>query len=245
MSKQETIRYIVDDQEFIGHLFYPPSSRHKHPAILVAPAWRGLDQFAKTKAQQIADLGYVGFAIDVYGGGKEVQTDEEAAAMMMPLFKDRALLQKRVKTAFETIRYHPAVEASKIGGIGFCFGGLTMIELLRSGADVRGIVSFHAVLGNQMGDQRAQTVPIAQGIKGALLMLQGFNDPLVSNEDVLAIENEMTKAKVDWQLTMYGHAAHAFTNPDANDAKNGLLFDPSANRRSWQAMCNFFQEVFA
>lgn len=245
MANQEMIRYVIDDQEFTGQLFYPPSSRRKHPLILVAPAWRGLDQFAKDKAQQITDLGYLGFAIDVYGQGKEVNTDEEAAALMMPLFKDRALLQKRVKAAFETIRYHPAVESSKIGGIGFCFGGLAIIELLRSGVDIRGVVSFHAVLGNKMGDQQAQTISIAQDIKGSLLMLQGFDDPLVSNEDVLAIEKEMTKANVDWQFYMYGHAAHAFTNPEANDPNKGLIFNPEANRRSWQAMCDFFQEVFS
>lgn len=241
--RHELVPYLIDNQEFIGHFVIPDDTEGKRPAILVAHAWRGLDDFAKNKAQELASMGYIAFTADLYGGGKVVQTNEESAALMMPLFIDRATLQKRIRAAYDLVFRHPLVDISKIGGIGFCFGGLTIIELLRSGADVRGVVSFHGILGNQMGDQKAQTVPIANSIKGSLLILHGHEDPLVSNEDIQKLQTKLTEARVDWQMHIYGHTAHAFTNPLAQDKEGGLMFNPKAARRAWQAMGNFFNEI--
>lgn len=242
--REEKVRYFIDQEEFLGHIVYPNETQASYPAILIAHAWRGQDTFARKKAEELAELGYIGFAIDVYGQGKEVETDEEAQALMLPLFKDRFLLQKRVKAAYETIRFYPGVDVTQIGAIGFCFGGLTVIELLRSGADVKGVVSFHGVLGNQIGDHRARTCPLTQSIKGSLLILHGYEDPLVSLDDILAIQKEMTEAKVDWQMNIYGHTSHAFTNPHAHNTEKGLIFNPQSASRAWQAMGNFFDEIF-
>lgn len=241
--QEETIDYFSNGVKLKGYLVYDPASEAKRPGVIVAHAWKGQDDFARQKARELASMGYVGFAADVYGDGINVQTAEEARELMLPLFLDRKLLRERIHSAFDMLKKNPLVDSASIGAIGFCFGGLTVIELLRSGAAVSGVVSFHGVLGNKMGNQHARLAP-NEKIKGALLMLHGHDDPLVSQEDIAAIENEFTQANADWQLHVYGHCMHAFTNPEEHNSKEGLMFNAKANLRSWQSMCNFFDELF-
>lgn len=242
---EETVLYRSGDKEFKGYLAYDQAVKaKKRPAVIVAHAWRGQDDFAREKARELAKLGYVGFAADVFGNGLSVDNNEEASALITPLFLDRQLLRDRIRAAYDTVYDQKMVDKDRIGAIGFCFGGLTVIELLRSGADLRGVVSFHGILGDTFGKNKAKLAPNAKQIKGALLMLHGHDDPLVSREDIYAIETEFTKAGVDWQIHIYGHAVHAFTNPVVHDVKSGMAFNEKANHRSWQSMRNFFDEVF-
>jgi len=227
-----------------GFLVHNEIVREPRPGIIIAHAWRGQDDFAREKADELARLGFVVFVADIYGEGKTTEKDEEAAALMMPFFLDRQLLRDRMHAAYETLKKQELVDKKNIGAIGFCFGGLSVIELLRSGENVKGVVSFHGVLGNQMGDAIATTVPNADKIKGSLLLLHGNDDPLVSNADIKDIQQEFTDAKVDWEMNVYGHAAHAFTNPELKDPSTGLAFNQTANDRSWIAMKNFFNEIF-
>lgn len=240
----ETITYECKGVALKGHIVYSGEASAKRPAVIVAHAWRGQDDFARERAHELAELGYVGFAADLYGDGKTAQTDEEALKLMLPLFLDRSLLRERINAAFDVLKSHPYVDAAEIGAIGFCFGGLTVIELLRSGADVAGVVSFHGVLGDKLGEHKATLAPNAKKIEGSLLILHGHDDPLSSAEDICHIQDEFTLAKVDWQMNIYGHTMHAFTNPQAHDLKNGLVFEAIANMRSWREMCNFFEEIF-
>lgn len=243
--KEEFISYQIDGGRFIGYLVIPDGENgQRRPGIVIAHAWLGQDEFAREKARALAKLGYVALAADLYGERREVSV-EQAPTVMMPLFQDRELLQTRIKAAFDLLRQRPEVDASQMGAIGFCFGGLTAIELFRSGVDVKGVVSFHGILGSQMGGQQAQEVPIVKNIKGSLLVLHGYEDPLVSQEDIQAFQQEMTAAHIDWQMTIYSQTAHAFTNPQANDIKHGLRFNPKSSARAWLAMQNFFQEVFS
>lgn len=245
--KQENTTYQIDGQSYNGYWVFPKNDDSKaqlRPAIIVVHAWMGQDQFVHDKAESLAQLGYIGFVADMYGEGKRVSQPEEAQKLMYPLFEDRALLQKRIRAAFDVVRQHPLVDPLKIGAIGFCFGGLTVIELLRSGADVKGAVSFHGVLGNKMGVIQAKTVPIASSIKGSLLILHGHEDPLVSQQDILDIQKQLSDAKVDWQMNIYSHTSHAFTNPQVHDKKQGLFFQALSNKRAWQAMVYFFSECF-
>lgn len=242
--KQETEFYKIDNQTFKGHWAFPEGEAHKRPAIIIAHAWMGQDHFARHKAEELAKLGYIGFAADVYGEGKTATNAEEAEKLMLPLFENRALLQKRIRGAFDVVRKHPEVDSENIGGIGFCFGGLTIIELLKSGADIKGAVSFHGVLGTEMKSVKAKTVPIAQGIKGSLLVLHGHEDPLVSAQDIANFQKEFTEAKVDWQMNIYSHTSHAFTNPEAHDHQHGLIYQPRSSERAWWAMIHFFSERF-
>jgi dienelactone hydrolase len=245
--KHEIVPYQIDGKTFKGYLAFPTSqdqTAQRRPGILVAHAWMGQDAFARHKADALAELGYIAFAADLYGEGKIAKNDEEAQSLMIPLFADRTLLQKRIRAAYDVLRQHPAVDSAEIGAIGFCFGGLTVIELLRSGADIKGVVSFHGVLGNKIGPVQAHTVPIAKSIKGSLLILHGYDDPLISQQDISNMQNELNTAKVDWQMNIYGHTSHAFTNPEAHDQEHGLLFQPLSSERAWWAMIHFFSERF-
>ena len=232
------MRYSASGAELEGFLAADLTRRGRRPAVIVAHGWRGRDAFADGKARKLAELGYVGFAADVYGRGLRGDTDEKAAALMQPLMDDRALLRRRIGAAVQAMAEHKLVDPQRIGAIGFCFGGLTVLELARSGAAVRGVVSFHGLL-------RTPEPADARNIRCKILALHGHDDPLAPPQDVAAFADEMTTARVDWQMVMYGNTAHAFTNPAANDPAKGLRYDASADRRSWQAMRAFIEEVFA
>lgn len=238
----EFAEYTCQGKKHRGYLAYE-TDKEKLPAIIIAPAWRGLDEFAMLKARELASMGYASFAADIYGDGIHVESNEEAAKLMMPLFLNRKELRSRMTSAFNFIKEHPLVDSTRIGAIGYCFGGLSVIELLRSGADVKGVVSFHGLLGYELGDQKAEELPHGGKIRGALLVLRGYLDPLVSEADVRGIEEEFSYVHADWQIHTYGNAMHAFTNPEANEPDSGLLYNHQASQRSWIEMSEFFQEV--
>ena len=242
--KEETVLYKSADTTCRGFLAYDPTKTAKSPAVIVIHAWRGLDDFSKQKARMLAELGYVGFSADLYGAGATATTDDKAYELMSPLFVDRKLLRERMVSAYETIKAMPFVDANRIGAIGFCFGGLSAIELFRSGVDLRGVVSFHALMGTTIGDLQAQAIPSTPSTKSSILMLHGHDDPYVSRQDIENITKEFTEAKVDWQMHLYSHTSHAFTNPQANDPTGALKYNPLSDQRSWLEMTNFFEEVF-
>lgn len=237
MIKTQKIEYHDGDVLLEGHYAYDDKITEKRPAVLVAHDWSGKNTFACNKADKLAELGYTGFAIDMYGKGKLGKTKEEKIALMTPLMENRSLLQKRILAAFEIVRKLDTVATSNIGAIGFCFGGLCVLDLARSGAEVKAVVSFHGLL--HAPDSLANS-----HITSKVLALHGFNDPMVTTDHVLAFGAEMTQAKVDWQLDMYGNAMHAFTNPEANDPGFGTVYEKRADARSWIAMKEFFKEAF-
>lgn len=239
--EKKVVRYQCGDTPCQGLFYYNEIVQESRPGVVIAPAFRGLDEFAHKKGEELAKLGYTVFVADLYGNGIGVDSDEEASALMRPLFMDRAKLRERIIGAYETLKKQEHVNTKKIGAIGFCFGGLTVIELLRSGAPVS-VVSFHGLLGHKLGGMEAQVVPNAEKLPGSLLILHGDKDPLVSDEDIKNIKREMTDAGVDWQMNIYGHAVHAFTNPKVKDVASGMAFNKEANDRSWKAMRCFFDE---
>ncbi len=241
---EETLSYQSGNVLCKGFLAFDNTVDELRPGIVIAHAWKGLDDFAKGRARELARLGYVAFVADLYGQGKIARHDDEAAALMLPLFLDRSLLQQRMIDAYHTLKECAAYNPKKTGAIGFCFGGLAAIELLRSGTPINGAVSFHAVLGRSLGGQQARIPPLAQGIKGSLLALHGYDDPLVSKEDLDHFEREFTEGGVDWQLHIYGQTSHAFTNPVANDTAKGLIYNQRSSIRAWKSMQNFFKEIF-
>ncbi len=243
-SQTEIINYHINGTSLKGHLIFDANDSKIRPAVIVAPHWRGCDAFTLQKATELSRLGYIVFAADVYGDGKTATTDEESAALMEPLFLDRKLLQKRIGAAFDYLSKHPLVDSTRIGAIGFCFGGLTVIELLRSGKPIAGAVSFHGVLGDKKGSLRATPGRLHENIKGSLLVLHGADDPLVTKDDILQLEKEMSDKGVDWQIHIYGNTKHAFMNENANDASKGLVYNPRTAKRAWQSMINFFNEIF-
>ncbi len=240
---EETLYYSCDELKFRGFLVYNPLIKTKRPAVLVAHAWMGQDDFARQQARELAKLGYIGFALDLYGDGLELKNKEEAQKYMLDLFVHRQKLRARLLAAFEIIKNRPEVDPHLIGAIGFCFGGLAVMELLRTGVAIKGVVSFHGLLGHCVHGVNAQTVPSASQLKGALLILHGHDDPLVSEEDLRAVQQEFTVAKIDWQLHTFGQTSHAFTNPELLTNQNGLQFNSLSTARAMQLMQHFFEHL--
>lgn len=205
------------------------------PAVLISHAWGGRDEFVERKARRLAYHGYATFCLDNYGKGKRGNTPEECQALMMPLMSDRAALRRRLHAGLAAVRSIPLVDARRVAIMGFCFGGLCALDLARSGADIRGAVSFHGLL-----KPSGLTEP---KIKARVLMLHGYDDPLAPPDDVLAIAEELSLAGADWQLHAYGNTVHAFTNPKADNRAGGMQYDESADRRSWHALEEFLGEV--
>ncbi len=239
--KEENIIYQAGNLSCNGFLAVPDRPG-RLPGILVAHAWRGQDDFAREKARELAKLGYVALAADVYGGGKCV-SDTEAPAMMKPLFLDRALLQERILAALDVLKKHSHVDSTRIGAIGFCFGGLTVIELMRTGVPVQGIVSFHGLLGDSLGESKATPGARAKKIHGSILILHGYEDPLVSPHDIATLQKEFNDAGADWEMNTFGRTAHAFMNPNAQDHTHGLVYNERTAKRAWQDMIEFFNEI--
>ncbi|WP_298624567.1 dienelactone hydrolase family protein [uncultured Legionella sp.] len=229
--------YHQGAQELHGFLAFDEQFDTPRPAVIVAHDWSGRNDFACQKARVLAEMGYVGFASDVYGQGRLGGTNDEKMALMHPLVADRALLRARLLVAYDAVAAMPEVDKTRIAVIGFCFGGLCALDLARSGADIKGVVSFHGLLNKPEGVSTEE-------IKAKVLVLHGYDDPMVSPEHVTAFCQEMTDAKVDWQVHMYGNVQHAFTNPLAHDMDAGLVFNSLAEQRSWLAMRHFLQEIF-
>lgn len=231
--KTELVNY-ESDISLKGYLAY--EGEEKKPLVLVVHTWAGKDDFVHKKAESLAELGYVGFAVDMYGDGKTGSDAAENESMMTPLVSDRDLLKARINSALEYGKSLSYVDSSKVAAIGYCFGGLVVLDLARSGANVSGVVSFHGLLMSSDIN--------SSGLRSKVLVLHGERDPMVPLEMVDSFQKEMTEANADWQLHSYGGAYHAFTNPDANDASLGTKYDKNADSRSWQSMINFFEEIF-
>ncbi|MEQ1622093.1 MAG: dienelactone hydrolase family protein [Methylococcales bacterium] len=233
-----TVGYLDGGVLLEAFFAFDDSFDGRRPAVLISHAWGGRDEFVADKAKKVAELGYVGFALDMYGKGILGSSPEENSALMQPFMADRGLLQKRINAALYASRLLPWVDDSKIAAMGFCFGGLCVLDLARSGADVKGVISFHGLLG------APESLP-NKPIQAKVLALHGHDDPMGTVEQVQAFEQEMTDAGVDWQLHAYGHTMHAFTNPKANDPAFGTVYQANADKRSWLAMKSFLEEVFA
>lgn len=229
--------YSDGDAELEAHLAWRESDAPK-PLVLVAHDWSGRREFACRAAERAAELGYVGFALDMYGKGVFGRDGdaEGNAALMAPFVEDRELLRRRVRAALAAGRGLPEVDSSRTAAMGFCFGGMCALELARSGADVLGVVSIHGIL--------APGGAPAADIRAKVLCLHGHDDPMVPPEQVLAFEKEMTRAGADWQVHVYGGVMHAFTNPAAADPGFGTVYSETAERRAYRTLAGFLDELF-
>lgn len=234
----ETIEYKHNDAVLEGYLAYDDSTQSKRPGILVVHEWKGLGSYAKKRTEQLAALGYVAFAVDMYGKGIRPTTNEEAAKQAGIYKSDRPLMRARVLAGLDVLKKQSLVDSSNLAAIGYCFGGTTVLELARSGADVKGVVSFHGGLSTPTPDD-------AKNIKARVLALHGADDPFVPPPEVQAFKDEMTKGKVQWKLIPYPGAVHSFTNPDSgNDPSKGMAYNANADQKSWAEMKAFLSELF-
>ncbi len=233
----ETRDYQHGETLLEAFIAYDDAFTEPRPVVLINHTWAGRDNFVADKAKKVAGLGYVGFAVDMYGKGVLGSSPEQNAKLMQPFIDDRVMLQQRMKAALMAAQQLPYVDKAKCAAIGFCFGGLCVLDLARTGIELKGVVSFHGLLGAPGNTQDNR-------IKAKILALHGHDDPMGPVEQVIAFEQEMTRAKADWQLHTYGQTMHAFTNPVANNPQFGTVYQPDADRRSWLAMQNFLSELF-
>lgn len=233
----KTIDYQDGDTQLEGYLAYHDTGTPK-PAVLVSHDWSGRRELACKGAERAVGMGYVGFAVDMYGKGifGADGDAEKNGALMAPFVQDRALLRRRINAALHAVRQLPQVDPTKVAAMGYCFGGLCVLELARSGADVKGVISIHGIFapGNVANEP----------ITAKVLCLHGHDDPMVPPEQVLAFETEMTQANVDWQVHVYGGTMHAFTNPKANNPSFGTVYKEVAANRAYRSIADFLGEVF-
>jgi len=233
--KTEVITYQYEDKDYLGYVAYP--EKDLAPLVLIVHTWAGRDSFVEERAKDLAELGYVAMAVDMYGDGEVGSSTEENQSLMTPLVENRDQLKGVINAALNSGKSLKGVDVNNIAAIGYCFGGLVVLDLARSGTELNGVVSFHGLL---MGSEIAEG-----GIKSKILVLHGERDPMVPLDMVDDFQKEMTEANADWQLHSYGNTYHAFTNPEANDPSLGTAFNEDSNNRSWQSMNNFFDEIFS
>ena len=236
--RKEVVDYRHGDTVLEGFLAYDDSIQGKRPGVVVVHEWWGINNYVRMRAEQLAKLGYIAFAIDMYGKGVRAKDAKEAGSLSGTYRSDRALMRSRANAGLEVLRNHSLADMNRIAAIGYCFGGTTVLEMARSGAPLVGVVSFHGGLGTPNPED-------ANNIKGKVLVLHGADDPAVPPDQMMAFQNEMRKAKVDWYFVSYGGAVHSFTNPESgNDPSRGAAYNEKAEKRSWEAMKDFFTEIF-
>lgn len=232
----EVVPYQHGEVMLEGFVAYDDTLKDKRPGVLVVHEWWGLNDFAKEKAVELAKMGYVGFAVDMFGKGVLLDKVPDAAKKAGE-FRGKPIIRTRAAAGLAVLANHPRVDAKRLGALGFCFGGTTALELAYSGANLAGVVSFHGGLALPQPDDKT--------ISARILALHGADDPFVPPIDVAKFEEAMRAKEADWQLVKYGNAVHSFTNPGADRVGiKGSAYNEKAAKRSWQHMRDFFKEVF-
>ncbi len=238
MVTTRDISYETDGRTMIGTLALPDGTDQR-PGVLVCHEGPGLDDHGRAMAVRLAELGYVAFALDYHGGGQPLADREQMMARIGEFYGDPLRVRAIGTAGLAVLRAEPRVDTGRLAAIGFCFGGTLAFELARGGADLKAAVGFHAGLGTARPED-------ASNITGAILALIGADDPIVDNAQRRAFEEEMTAARVDWQLNVYGGAEHSFTRPGAESiGMPGIRYHEPTDRRSWRAMLDLFDEVLA
>jgi dienelactone hydrolase len=220
-----------------GYVARPDGASGDRPCVLVVHGGAGECEIDCAKADDFAALGYVGFAVDLYGKGVRGSYDRDVSHLMGPLMADRRLLRARILDAVRAAQTLDGVDPQRIVAVGYCFGGLAALDLARSGtAEVLGVVSVHGVFAPSGLDDQGK-------IAARVLVLHGWDDPMVPPDDVVALAAELTQAGADWELDAYGHAKHAFSHPEANAPDRGVVYDPRAAKRSWDRIGSFISDL--
>jgi dienelactone hydrolase len=239
MIKSQTIDYRDGDTVLEGKVFYDDALPGKRPGMLVVPEWYGISDFTFERCETLAKMGFAAFAVDTYGKGIRPSAFADAQHESQRYYDDRPLLRGRGLAALNTLKAQPFVDPAKILGIGYCFGGITLLEIVRARAEMAGIVCFHTQLLTSM--------PAKDGdIKSKILVLHGAYDPIVPQKEIDDFIVEMRGAKADWQMVSYGNATHSYTNPnwpiDPTHTKN-TAYEPTTDKRSWNHTLMFFDEI--
>jgi dienelactone hydrolase len=235
--KMEPVQYQDGDQVLNGFIAYDDARTDKRPGVLVVHEWWGLNDYAKRRAEMLAELGYVAFAADMYGDNKVTEHAADAKGWMAQITENQDAWQRRALAGLEALKASDKVDGDRLAAIGYCFGGATVMELAYAGADLDGAVSFHGALPVATPEQQ-------KAIKASILITHGEQDPHVPPKRVAAFKEALDAAGVDWEMVTYGGAKHGFTNPDADSYHiDGIAYDAKADARSWALMQSFLAEV--
>jgi dienelactone hydrolase len=232
------IEYEVDGTTMIGRLALPDGDPDTglRPGVLIAHEGNGLDDFQKARAEQFAELGYVAFALDYYGGGAPLTDRDDINARMMRLWDDAPLARSVAQAGLDVLLAEPRTDATRVAAVGYCYGGELVMELARGGADLKAVVGFHPGLTTPVPKDSA-------AIRGSVLVCIGADDPIVGLDERTVFEAEMRDAGVDWRMYVFGGAQHSFTHPRAADVGPGFAYDRRTDERSWRAMLDLFAET--
>lgn len=229
-------KYSIGPDVFDGAWIADEARLGRQPVVLVFHGWEGRSQAQEKVAEQFVAMGYAGFACDVFGNGVRGDLAADNSHLIAPFLNDRALLRRRLLGTVEAIRAMPFVDADRIAAIGFCFGGLCVLDLARAGTDIRGVASFHGMF------HKPHDVPVMP-IKAKVIAFHGWDDPLAPPADVLALTQELTDAKADWQLHAFGHTMHAFMAVGANRPQAGIQYNERSAKRAWSGLQSFLEEA--
>jgi len=243
-ARIRSIDYEHDGHALRGELAWDDAWTEPRPCVVVVhDAMKSTQGFEEERAVTLAGMGYAGFALDVYGADVHGSDEENAFRLMSPFQADRIHLQARLRAGLEAARALPEVDGNRMAAIGYCFGGLCVLDLARMNADVAGVASFHGLLTPPAIVSGSDA--LAGSIRPRVLVLHGWDDPYVPPEAIPAFASEMSDREADWQLVAYGRTVHAFTNARYHEPGGAALFSPSASRRSWQLLENFLEELFS
>jgi len=240
MFKEETVSYEVNGITLKGFVVYDESKTGKRPAILVVHEWWGLNEYAKNRARQLAALGYVAMAVDMYGDGKTAANPQEAQEMATPFYKNPQLAKTRLDAALKKVKEYKQTDAGNVAAIGYCFGGSVVLNSAKLGADLKGVVSFHGGLKGVPADKKL--------LKAKVLVCHGAADKFVPQQDVDTFIHEMDSIGASYTFRTYADATHAFTNPDATQTGKKfnmpIEYNEAADKASWNDMKSFLSGIF-
>ena len=234
----KTIAYTHHDVQLQGLMAWDDSNTGKRPGILVVHEWWGLNDYARKRAEQLASIGYVAFALDMYGKGKVTDHPDQAGKWMKAIQANTKSWQGRALEGLKILKASEQVDPNRLAAIGYCFGGATVLQLAYSGAPVKGVVSFHGSLPIPNETEATRT-------KAKILIAHGNADPFLTDTHIQQFRSTLDQAKLDWQMVLYAGARHSFTNPGAGQfGMKALKYDKKADERSWRHMQIFFEEIF-
>lgn len=228
----EPFPYTIDGQPYQGYYAQNQGFGDNQPLVLLVHDWNGLGDYERRRTQMLAEQGYTAFAVDLYGADIRPTTTEESRAQSSKLYDDRDTLRSRLFASLDAARTLPNVDGDRVVAIGYCFGGASVLEFARAGADIDGFVSFHGGLETPEGQDYSQT-------QAPILVLHGANDPVAPMSQVAALADELTAANVDFDMEIYGGARHSFTVWSAKG--DSSQYDPHADTQSWNALLNFLE----
>ena len=238
--KEETVSYTAGGTSLKGFVAYDESIKGKRPVVLIVHEWWGLNDYAKMRARELAGLGYLAMAVDMFGNGRIAADPTEAREFTMPFYQDPRLAKSRLDAAIEKIKEYPQADPGNIAAIGYCFGGSVVLNYAKLGADLKGVVSFHGGLAGVPADKKL--------LKAKILVCHGGSDKFVSQHDIEAFKQQMDSIGADCTFKVYANATHAFTNPDATkvgkEFNMPIEYNAEADKDSWNDMNIFFQRIF-